>query len=102
MFDKIKNGDLITLKLASGEEVIAKFLNRPDSRYISIEKGLVLMQGPQGLAFGTFFSTAKQDEPFNISIDKLISIAHINDKIAAEYQRVFSTIKTPDKPKIIT
>ena len=102
MFDKIKDGDLITLKLASGEEVIAKYLSRTDTRYISIEKALVLMQGPQGLAFGTFFSTAKQDEPFNIAIDKLISIAHINDKIAEEYKRVFSTIKTPDKPKIIT
>ena len=102
MFDKIKDGDLITLKLASGEEVIAKYLSRTDARYISIEKALVLMQGPQGLAFGTFFSTAKQDEPFNIAIDKLISIAHINDKIAEEYKRVFSTIKTPEKPKIIT
>ena len=37
-----------------------------------------------------------------INIDKLISIAHINDKIAEEYKRVFSTIKTPEKPKIIT
>ena len=101
MFDKIKDGDLVTLKLASGEEVIAKFTGKADS-YISIEKALVLMQGPQGLAFGTFFSTAKQDEPFNIAIDKLISIAHINDRIAEEYKRVFSTIKTPDKPKIIT
>jgi len=102
MFDKIKDGDLVTLKLASGEEVIAKYLSRTDTRYISIEKALVLMQGPQGLAFGTFFSTARQDEPFNIAIDKLISIAHINDKIAEEYKRVFSTIKTPEKPKIIT
>ena len=102
MFDKIKDGDLVTLKLASGEEVIAKYLSRTDTRYISIEKALVLMQGPQGLAFGTFFSTAKQDEPFNIAIDKLISIAHINDKIAEEYKRVFSTIKTPEKPKIST
>ena len=102
MFDKIKDGDLVTLKLASGEEVIAKYLSRTDTRYISIEKALVLMQGPQGLAFGTFFSTAKQDEPFNIAIDKLISIAHINDKIKEEYKRVFSTIKTPEKPKIIT
>jgi len=102
MFDKIKDGDLVTLKLASGEEVIAKYLSRTDTRYISIEKALVLMQGPQGLAFGTFFSTAKQDEPFNIAIDKLTSIAHINDKIAEEYKRVFSTIKTPEKPKIIT
>ena len=101
MFDKIKDGDLVTLKLASGEEVIAKFTGKADT-YVSIEKALVLMQGPQGLAFGTFFSTAKQDEPFNIAIDKLISIAHINDKIAEEYKRVFSTIKTPDRPKIIT
>ncbi len=101
MFDKIKDGDLVTLKLASGEEVIAKFTGKADS-YISIDKALVLMNGPQGLAFGTFFSTAKQDEPFNIAIDKLVSIAHINDKIAEEYKRVFSTIKTPEKPKIIT
>ena len=60
MFENIKDGDLITLKLASGEEVIANFKSGADS-YISIEKALVLMQGPQGLAFGTFFSTAKQD-----------------------------------------
>ncbi len=101
MFDKIKDGDLITLKLASGEEVIAKFTGKAET-YISIDKALVLMQGPQGLAFGTFFSTAKQTEPFNISIDKIITIAHINDKIAEEYNRVFSKIEVPKKPSIIT
>ena len=101
MFEKYKDGDLITLKLASGEEVIAKYKGGADS-HISIEKALVLMQGPQGLAFGTFFSTAKQDEPIDIAKDKITSIAFINDKIEAEYNRVFSTIKTVDKPKIIT
>ena len=101
MFENIKDGDLITLKLASGEEVISKFL-KMNQEYITIVKALVLMQGPQGLAFGTFFSTAKQDEPFNIAIDKITTIAHINDKIAEEYKRVFSTIKTPSKPSIIT
>ena len=101
MFEKYKDGDLITLKLASGEEVIANYKGDADS-YISIEKALVLMNGPQGLAFGTFFSTAKQDEPFNIAIDKLTSIAHINDKIAEEYNRVFSKIEVPKKPSIIT
>ena len=69
---------------------------------MSIEKALVLMQGPQGLAFGTFFSTAKQDVPFDIAISKVVSIAHINDKIAEEYKRVFSKIEVPAKPKIIT
>ena len=101
MFDKIKDGDLITLKLTSGEEVIGKFTGKADT-YLSIEKALVLMQGPQGLAFGTFFSTARQDQPFNIATDKVITIAHINDKIADEYNRVFSKIEVPAKPKIIT
>ena len=101
MFENIKDGDLITLKLASGEEVIAKYKSGVDS-YISIEKALVLMQGPQGLAFGTFFSTAQQDKPINIAKDKITSIAYINDKIKEEYKRVFSTIKTPTKPSIIT
>ena len=61
----------------------------------------MLMQGPQGLAFGTFFSTAEQTEPINICRNKITSIANINDKIRTEYERIFSTIKAPDKPKII-
>ena len=59
------------------------------------------MQGPQGLAFGTFFATAKQDEPINIAMDKITAVAHINDKISGEYKKVFSKIETIDKPKII-
>jgi hypothetical protein len=101
MFENIKDGDLVTLKLASGEEVIAKYISGADS-YISIEKALVLMNGPQGLAFGTFFSTAEQDKPINIAKDKITSIAYINEKIQQEYNRVFSKIEVPKKPSIIT
>ena len=101
MFEKFKEGNIITLKLVSGEEVIAKFKSLTDD-YISIDKALVLMQGPQGLAFGTFFSTAKQDVPFNIAKNKITSIAHVNNKIKGEYERVFSNIKMPEKPSIIT
>ena len=100
MFEKFKEGNLVTLKLVSGEEVIAKF-KALTSDYISIDKALVLMQGPQGLAFGTFFSTAEQKEPINICKNKITSIANINDKIRTEYERIFSTVKIPDKPKII-
>ena len=105
MIEKYKDGDLITLKLVSGEEVIANYKGSDDtapSSYIKIEKALVLMQGPQGLAFGTFFSTARQDQPINIAKDKLVSVAHINDKIKDEYNKIFSKIKVPPKPSIIT
>jgi hypothetical protein len=100
MFENFKEETLVTLKLVSGEEVIAKFKTLT-SDYITIDKALTLMQGPKGLAFGTFFATAEQNEPINISRDKITSIANINDKIKAEYERVFSSIKTVDKPKII-
>ena len=100
MFEKFKEGNLVTLKLVSGEEVIAKFKDLA-SDYVSIDKALVLMNGPKGLAFGTFFATAEQTEPINISTDKITSIANVNDKIKTEYERIFSTVKIPDKPKII-
>ena len=101
MFEKYKDGDLITLKLASGEEVIANQKGATDS-YISIEKALVLMNGPQGLAFGTFFSTAEQKNKIDLSKNHIISVAFINEKIEAEYKRIFSKVIEPTKPKIIT
>jgi hypothetical protein len=102
MFKNIKQDDLITLKLATGEEVIGKYKELESTAYIGLENALVLMQGPQGLAFGTFFSTARQDKPINIAKDKLVSVAHINDKIKDEYNKIFSKIKVPPKPSIIT
>jgi len=100
MFEKFKEGNLVTLKLVSGEEVIAKFKDLA-SDYVSIDKALVLMNGPKGLAFGTFFATAEQNEPINIFRNKITSIANVNNKIKTEYERIFSTVKVPDKPKII-
>ena len=59
MFEKYKDGDLITLKLMHGEEVIGTLQSQTETT-LEIKKALTLMQGPQGLAFGTFFSTADQ------------------------------------------
>ena len=101
MFEKYKDGDLITLKLMHGEEVIST-LESQNETTLEVKKALTLMQGPQGLAFGTFFSTADQQKPIAIAKDKIQCITNINDKIAEEYKRVFSSIKTVDKPKIIT
>ena len=101
MFDKFKDGDLVTSKFVSGEEVIATFKGSTNDT-ISITKGLVLMQGPQGLAFGTFFSTADQTKHIDIAKDKIMTMAYINDKIKVEYERVFSKIEVPAKPTIIT
>ena len=100
MFEKYKDGDLITLKLMHGEEVISTLQSQTETT-LELKKALTLMQGPQGLAFGTFFSTADQDKDISIAKDKVQCISLINDKISEEYKRVFQTIKTPEKPKLI-
>ena len=100
MFEKYKDGDLITLKLMHGEEVIGTLQSQTETT-LEIKKALTLMQGPQGLAFGTFFSTANQEKDISLAKDKIQCISIINDKIEAEYKKVFQTIKTVDKPKII-
>jgi len=100
MFEKYKDGDHITLKLMHGEEVIGTLHSQTETT-LEINKALTLMQGPQGLAFGTFFSTANQEKEISLAKDKIQCISIINDKIEAEYKRVFQTIHTVDKPKII-
>ena len=100
MFEKYKDGDLITLKLMHGEEVIGT-LQSQTKITLEIKKALTLMQGPQGLAFGTFFSTADQDKDISLAKDKIQCISVVNDKISAEYKKVFTTVVVPDKPKII-
>ena len=59
------------------------------------------MQGPQGLAFGTFFSTADQEKEITIAKDKIQCVSVINSKIEDEYKRVFNKVVVPEKPKII-
>tara|TARA_S200000501_G_C20730490_1_gene702582 strand:- start:308 stop:613 length:306 start_codon:yes stop_codon:yes gene_type:complete len=101
MFEKYKDGDLITLKLMHGEEVIST-LQSQDETTLSVKQALTLMQGPQGLAFGTFFSTADQEKDISIAKDKIQCISFVTGKIQEEYKRVFSKIEVPKKPSIIT
>ena len=100
MFEKYKDGDLITLKLMHGEEVIGTLQSQTETT-LEIKKALTLMQGPQGLAFGTFFSTADQDKEITIAKDKVQCVSIVTSKIQEEYKKVFSKVVVPDKPKII-
>ena len=100
MFNKYKEKEIVTIKLSSGEEILCKFLS-VDAECITVEKGLVLMQGPQGIALGTFFSTADPEKPITIARANITAIAEINPRLKEQYNNVFSKIKTAAKPSII-
>jgi len=101
MFENIKENDVIALKFSTGEEVLATF-KKVDETSISVMKGLVLMQGPQGIALGTFFSTANPDKEIALNKNLILSAAELNPKLKEQYSNVFSKIKTQPKPSIIT
>ena len=96
-----KENDIVSLKLVSGEEVLGKFKSG-DGDIITIEKPLVMMQGPQGLAFGNFFATARQENGVSITSNQIIADDLTGDKVKDEYIRVTSNVVQAPKPKIIT
>ncbi len=46
-----RENDIVTFKLISGEEIVAKYVSETDTSF-RIYKPLSLMPGPQGMALG--------------------------------------------------
>ncbi len=99
--ETFKENELVAIKFVSGEEILCKYKNE-DNLHIGIEKALTLMNGPQGMAMGTFFSTSDPDKVIAIRKESILSMAPMNPKLIEQYSNIFSKIKQPAKPSIIT
>lgn len=96
----IEKEKIATIKLVTGEEVIAKVTDH-DQNKITIQKPLVIMMSPQGLAFGTFVPTMDQSKGIEIDIRNIVVIGLANEKVVNEYKNATSPIKTPPKSNIV-
>jgi hypothetical protein len=92
---------VITIKLASGEELIAKYIKQTEDKDIVIEKPLAMMMSPQGLAFATFVPTMNHDGGVTLSKQNIVAVGKTLDKVAKEYVNATSPIKTAAKPNLI-
>lgn len=98
---KIPNNDnIITIKLVTGEEVVAK-LKSTDDTSVTITKPVVIMMSPQGLAFGSFTPTMDSTEGLTLNKTAIMSVGLTLDKVAKEYTNATSSIKTPPKSSLI-
>ena len=97
---KIEKNTVASIKLVTGEEVIAQVSNIEDT-IITIERPLVIMMSPQGLAFGTFLPTMDHSKSIQLDTRNIVAIGPANDKVITEYKNVTSTIKTPPKSSLI-
>ena len=95
-----KENDIISFKLISGEEVVARLVAQTADHY-EIYKPLSLMPGPQGLALAQTMMSSKLDH--NITLTKHAVVMHSlsREEMTAAWYEATSGIKTANSSKIL-
>lgn len=92
LFDKpLKSGEVVTVKLTTGEELIARFEESTDSG-LTVSKAVVLAPGAQGIGMVPWIMSA---EPSQITLNKdtILTYATTQKEIADKYIEMTSSIK---------
>ena len=92
-------GQVYTFKLNSGEEVIAKVVDKHDN-YVNVETPVSVAPGPQGMGLIQSLFTADPDQKIQINMNCVAIHALTDDGVKMKYIEATTGIKVPDK-KII-
>ena len=87
-----KEGDTISLKLSSGEEIVAR-LEKEDTKYFVVKKPMVLIAQQEGLGLAPFMFSVSPDAKFSINITSVSCVAKTQDEIAKQYTSQTSGIQ---------
>jgi hypothetical protein len=79
-----KNGDTISLKLSSGEEVVGR-LEEETATGFKLNKPLMLTMSQQGIGLAPFMFTANPDTNITIASNKVICAVKTIDEMAKQY-----------------
>lgn len=79
-------GDTVSLKLVSGEEVVAN-LEDETADYISISKPVSLGMGPNGPALTPFMITSDSSTNIKIKNQHVLAIGATNSQVKSQYIR---------------
>lgn len=79
-----QNGDTVSLKLSSGEEVIGR-LEEETKDSIKLHKPLMLTMSQQGIGLAPFMFTANPDTSITLKQDKVICIVKTIDEMSKQY-----------------
>lgn len=86
----IKAGDCTSIKLISGEEILASFVEETESQLI-VEKPANLVPGQKGLGIVPWFMSTKA-EKVNLNKATIVAFARTEDEIAKSYTQATTNI----------
>jgi hypothetical protein len=88
-----KNGDVISIKLASGEELVGKLVEeKPET--IKVDKPMTLIMSQQGIGLQQWLMTVDPSKSITIGTDKVIAVEKTVDQFAKAYTEQTSSIVT--------
>lgn len=86
-----KFGDIITIKLTSGDELIARY-KEETSEAITVSKVMTFMMGPQGLGLVPFIFSATEAEHIKLPLTSVLVALKTDKSVASQYQKQTSSL----------
>lgn len=77
-------GEVVSLKLMSGEELIAKYVEETSKGH-KLKKPMVLSMGPQGIGMIPFVMTVDMEKDITVNPSAVISIESTEKQFADAY-----------------
>ena len=77
-------GDTVSIKLSSGEELIAR-LDSESGDKITVIKPLMLVVQQQGMGLAPYMFTVKHDNRFTLNMQNIICVAKTDKEMASQY-----------------
>jgi hypothetical protein len=96
-----KENDIISIRLISSEEVVAKFIKQ-DDHYIHIKNPLTLSVGPDGkVAVSTFMLGVEKDVTIPMARNAVTCFVKSQANLTTDYIRMTTGLEVPAQQKIV-
>ncbi len=86
-----KNGDTVSLKLSSGEEIVARLESEDDNHY-TLRKPMVLIAQEKGLGLAPYMFSVNPDNKFMMRTASVSCVSKTQDEISKQYVATTSGI----------
>lgn len=97
---KVELDQVYTLKIANGDEVVAKIVAQDDNTY-TVTKPLTVIPGPQGINMMNSLFTANPEKSITINKQQVSLIAPSRDEVCDSYIEATTGIKPVRNSKIL-
>ena len=87
-----KSGDIVSIKLTTGEELIGSYIEKQETTY-KISKPLRLAPMPQGMGFAPFMFTIDPEQSVSLDESHVVFICLTQNEMSKEYIRNTTSIQ---------